>query len=93
MGLVDGVGAASLFACPGCRSQVVEAEAGFRCSSPACAFHAEGSFPALGRWPVLVDFEHSILQPGRLHASTGLAEPGDRRWSIDRLPSRLRRLW
>jgi ubiquinone/menaquinone biosynthesis C-methylase UbiE len=46
----------------------------------------------VGRWPVFVDFERSILERGELH--TGLAPlTGARRWSIDRLPVWLRSWW
>jgi ubiquinone/menaquinone biosynthesis C-methylase UbiE len=46
-----------------------------------------GSFPIIERWPALVDFEHSILEPDAL---LGSATGGLNPWSIDRLPRRLR---
>jgi ubiquinone/menaquinone biosynthesis C-methylase UbiE len=50
-------------------------------------FSASGAFPLVGRWPALVDFEHSILERQEL---LGSATPGPNAWSIDRLPRRLR---
>lgn len=85
-----------LLVCPRCRSRLL-AEAGpeaesetFRCGSPACPLHRAGSFPQVGRWPVLVDFERSVLRRNQVGPSTGAALP---RPEIDRLPRALRGLW
>lgn len=88
MGLLDLADVAPLLVCPRCRCRVVEAAEGFRCSSKSCVFNAPGSLPLIEGWPTLVDFERSILEP----AATG-ASPGLSRWSIDRLPRRLRSWW
>jgi SAM-dependent methyltransferase len=58
--------------------------------------HAHDSFPLVGRWPALVDFEHSILVRRDLVSSTvSKAGPltGSQRWSIDRLPVWFRSWW
>lgn len=47
----------------------------------------------VGRWPVFVDFERSILQRSELRASPNTGSPprpGMYRWSIERLPAWLR---
>jgi ubiquinone/menaquinone biosynthesis C-methylase UbiE len=96
MGLVDLAGVAPLLICPRCGSSLATEAETFRCSSPTCVFSAPGAFPLVGRWPVFVDFERSILDRGDLQASTraGLAPlTGNRRWSRDRLPTSLRRWW
>jgi len=93
MGLLDLADVAPLLVCPRCRCRVVEAAEGFRCSSDSCVFNAPGSFPLIERWPTLVDFERSILEPAELQGSATGAGPGLNRWSIDRLPRRLRSWW
>ena len=92
MVLVKPADVTPLLVCPRCRSDVVESAEGFHCGSQSCPLSATGSFPMIERWPTLVDFEHSILDPGELHGSGGGAAPGGR-WSIDRLPPRLRSWW
>jgi SAM-dependent methyltransferase len=50
----------------------------------------------VGRWPVLIDFERSILEEGEVRSaqsSGSVPNPGTHRWSIDRLPVWLRSLW
>jgi ubiquinone/menaquinone biosynthesis C-methylase UbiE len=93
MGLLDLADVAPLLACPRCRSHVVEAAEGFGCSSDSCALSAPGSFPVTGGWPTLVDFEHSIFEPAELLGPSIEAAPGLGRWSIGRLPPRLRSWW
>jgi SAM-dependent methyltransferase len=93
MGLVELTDVTPLLVCPRCRCRVVEAAKGFRCSSESCAFSTPGSFPLIERWPVLVDFERSILEPAELQGSATGAGPGASRWSIDRLPRWLRSWW
>ena len=95
MSLVDLSSIASLLICPRCGSPLAPSEPGFRCSSASCAFHPPASFPLSEPWPVLVDFEHSILQRDDAvvtDASVGVAL-GAGRWSIDRLPRRMRSWW
>jgi ubiquinone/menaquinone biosynthesis C-methylase UbiE len=87
MGLVQLADVAPLLVCPRCRSRAVAEEEGFRCTSESCPFNAPGSFPIVERWPALGDFEHSILDQAEL---VGSATGGVNRWSIDRLPPRLR---
>jgi ubiquinone/menaquinone biosynthesis C-methylase UbiE len=93
MGLIPLAEVEPLLVCPRCRSALVADPPGRRCASPDCALSAPRSFPAAGRWPVLVDFEHSILVPGDLPAAPGEGAPPRRRWSIERVPRRLRRWW
>jgi SAM-dependent methyltransferase len=93
MGLVDLAEIVPLLVCPRCRSRLTESGEGFRCTSACCAFNAVGSFPLVGPWPTLVDFERSILTPSDLHGTAARAGPGVTRWSIDRLPRRLRAWW
>jgi ubiquinone/menaquinone biosynthesis C-methylase UbiE len=50
-------------------------------------FSPPGSFPVIERWPVLADFEHSVLDPAEL---LRLATGDERRWSIERVPRRFR---
>jgi SAM-dependent methyltransferase len=94
--LVDLASVASLLICPRCRSRLAETEHSFRCSSSACGLGAQQAFPVVERSPVLIDFERSILQPGDLRRRWGAEstlDPARRRWSIERLPTRLRPLW
>lgn len=87
MGLVHLGDVSPLLACPRCRCRVVQEEEGFRCSSDSCVYSAPGSFPLIEQWPVLADFEHSILEPAGVR---GAESGAGNRWSIDRLPRRLR---
>jgi ubiquinone/menaquinone biosynthesis C-methylase UbiE len=96
MGLVELARVRSLLICPRCGSQLVETAGALRCGSESCALGAAGGFPTVGRWPVLVDFERSIVDEGELRAaqaSGSVPSPGTHRWSIDRLPARLQSLW
>jgi SAM-dependent methyltransferase len=93
MGLSDLAEVASLLTCPRCGSALVEAGGTFRCSSQSCDLRAPGAFPVLARWPVLVDFERSILQRGELQTSPDTPHAVRHRWSIDRLPRWLRSPW
>jgi ubiquinone/menaquinone biosynthesis C-methylase UbiE len=93
MGLVELTDVVPLLVCPRCRSRVREAEDAFRCSSESCDLNAPGSFPIIERWPALIDFDRSILErddvPGP-DDGNGLVAG---RWSIRRLPPRLRSWW
>jgi ubiquinone/menaquinone biosynthesis C-methylase UbiE len=98
MGLVDLPDVAPFLVCPRCKSGLVESDRSFWCSSPSCDLHAADSFPLVGRWPALVDFERSILVRRNLLSSSWSATSsgpltGSRKWSIDRLPAWLRSLW
>jgi SAM-dependent methyltransferase len=93
MGLVSLADVAPLFVCPRCRSAVVEAGGSFRCSSSECGLSVPDSFPVIERWPALIDFERSILEPSFLRSPASGSDPGVNRWSIDRLPSGLRSIW
>jgi SAM-dependent methyltransferase len=96
MGLVDLASVASLLICPRCGCALVETRGGFRCGSASCAFGGSATFPMVGRWPALVDFERSIVDEGELRSaqrSGSVPNPGTHRWSIDRLPAWLRSLW
>jgi SAM-dependent methyltransferase len=93
MGLIPLAEVESLLVCPRCRSALMADPPGRRCASPGCPLSAPRSFAAAGRWPVLVDFEHSILTPGDLLAAPDGAAPQRRRWSIERVPRRLRWWW
>jgi SAM-dependent methyltransferase len=47
----------------------------------------------MGGWPVLVDFERSILTPGELGPEQISSAPIAHRWTVDRMPPWLRSLW
>jgi SAM-dependent methyltransferase len=82
-----------ILVCPRCRSRLLRADGGFRCSSGTCALSAEGSFPAVGGQPVLVDFDESILDREEA-AGAGPGTPlVSHRWGLERLPPGVRRLW
>ena len=96
MGLVELESVAPLLICPRCGCGLVETEGAYRCGAVSCVFSAPGAFPVVGRWPVLVDFERSILRPDTILAlsdSCSVPLTGIRRWSIDRLPPPLRSWW
>jgi ubiquinone/menaquinone biosynthesis C-methylase UbiE len=93
MGLVELADIVPLLICPRCRSRVTESAQDFHCSSESCPFSEPRSFPLIERWPTLVDFERSILEPAELQGPSSGEGPGLSRWSIDRLPRRLRSWW
>ncbi len=95
MVLVDLESVASLLTCPRCGFKLLKPNGGFRCSSTSCALRSTGAFRVVGRWPVLVDFEQSILESATFQPARGGAAPllGRRRWSRERLPARLQRSW
>lgn len=64
MGLMSEYELASLLACPRCRSALEAVGDGYRCT---CGFAGR----RLGRWPVLVDFDSSIIDEARLEARGG----------------------
>jgi SAM-dependent methyltransferase len=87
--------ALALVVCPRCRSPLEVAGATRRCSAAGCALAAPGSFPGAGAWPVLVDFERSILTRDDAVATPGaaLAPGAARRRAAALLPRRLRAVW
>jgi SAM-dependent methyltransferase len=90
MALMDPAELAPLLACPRCRSPLrVAGGEDLRCRNDSCGMAAAGPFRRSGRWPVLVDFERSILDPGAL-PTAGAEGAGI---SIERVPAPLRRLW
>jgi SAM-dependent methyltransferase len=95
MPLADRSHALSLLVCPRCGSALEHSDGAGRCLSPTCPHRAAGSFPTVGSWPVLVDFERSILEREALEASPGAAlAPGALRRRVSaHVPSRLRALW
>jgi ubiquinone/menaquinone biosynthesis C-methylase UbiE len=93
MGLAALAEVAPLLVCPRCRCHVADGAEGFRCTSDTCALNAPGSFPRIERWPVLVDFERSILESADLTGSLIGPDPDSKRWSINRLPRRLQSWW
>jgi SAM-dependent methyltransferase len=93
MGLVMLAEVESLLVCPRCRSSIVGSAEGWRCGSPNCPLRVPGAFPFAGRWPALVDFERSILQPRALLAAHKGGGRGRRRWALERLPPRIRSWW
>jgi SAM-dependent methyltransferase len=95
MGLVTLSEIEALLTCPSCGSRLAGSETTFRCSSTACALSAS-SFPVVGEWPVLVDFERSILRADEVETPDAFGAggyPATSQWSIDRLPDQLRFLW
>lgn len=84
-----------LLVCPRCRSSLADARGTFHCTSPDCPYHASAGFPVSGRWPVLVDFERSVLSREELSTGagrTGLTHPRPP-GHADRLPAALARVW
>jgi SAM-dependent methyltransferase len=68
----------SLLVCPRCRASLVREHVGYRCTSDSCPYRQKGSFPLLGRWPLLLDIEQSIQTPDRLAvAGTELSARAD----------------
>jgi SAM-dependent methyltransferase len=92
MGLVSLVSIESLLACPRCRAALIRSREGLCCSAATCELSAPEAFPVSGRMPVLVDFDASILRREDI-APAGEASVAAARWSGERLPSWLRRLW
>ncbi|HUR80227.1 MAG TPA: class I SAM-dependent methyltransferase [Thermoanaerobaculia bacterium] len=56
----------ALVVCPRCRGALEGSWDALRCANDACALDA---FHTVGRWPVLVDFDDSILDEQRILAS------------------------
>lgn len=92
MGLVELESMTGLLVCPRCGCDLVVDSGAYHCGSPACECAPDG-FATVGPWPVLVDFERSVLHRDDLEASSpsGVGHHGaPPKPSIDRLPRRLR---
>ncbi|MES5817997.1 class I SAM-dependent methyltransferase [Streptomyces sp. RG80] len=87
MALVDPERVRRLLVCPRCRSTLVDGANGLRCDAPGCPCRT--AFPEAGRWPVLVDFEGSILDRENMSTRVGADAVGP----AQRLPAPLRRIW
>jgi SAM-dependent methyltransferase len=96
MTLVDLDAVSPLLRCPRCGSELSTAADSLQCNSTACDLHVPGALRVLGRLPVLVDFERSIVSADDLFSASdaaGTPLTGTRRWSIDRAPPALRGWW
>ncbi|MCL6670375.1 methyltransferase domain-containing protein [Streptomyces panaciradicis] len=95
MPLVDLEEFRQLLACPRCRSPLTTQPGGFSCTESSCPYHDSPAFPVTGRWPVLVDFDRSVV--GRPAAAMALEPKESSRphcpQGADGLPSPLRRVW
>ena len=60
---------ALLFICPRCKTELVCASDGYACANPDCLYAREKQFRVAGAFPVLVDFEKSILDESRVFAT------------------------
>lgn len=79
-----------LLVCPRCRSRLAARPGGLNCTDPACVYHAPMAFPMAGQWPVLVDFERSVVDREAAPATAGSPNPAR---GADGLPAPLRRLF
>ncbi|AZP21712.1 SAM-dependent methyltransferase [Streptomyces aquilus] len=83
--------------CPRCRSALANEAGTLRCTSPTCPHHSRDAFPVVGNWPLLVDFECSVLRRDELVLATERAGTVLRGEipapAIERLPTALRGLW
>jgi SAM-dependent methyltransferase len=87
-----------LLVCPRCRSRLMEDNRGFRCTDLSCPYAVTNSFPIIGGWPVVVDFERSVLMP-QVTAEWSTSREGTEvatalhRSGIQRVPRLLRGIW
>jgi SAM-dependent methyltransferase len=98
MGLASLDDIARLLICPRCRSSLIEDTCGFRCSNLGCLYAVSNAFPLVGRWPVVVDFEQSVISkdsvagcgrgPTDAEVCQALTVP-----AISRVPRSLRGIW
>jgi SAM-dependent methyltransferase len=98
MGLASLGNIAPLLICPRCRSSLVEDRSGFRCTDMTCVYAASNSFPIVGRWPVVVDFERSVLKADSRAAWGKRSKEAEVRRAlsaptIQRVPRSLRGIW
>jgi SAM-dependent methyltransferase/uncharacterized protein YbaR (Trm112 family) len=87
-----------LLICPRCRSSLVEEIRGFRCSDLTCRYAVTNSFPIIGGWPVVLDFERSVLMPQVVTERSTSLEAAEvsmalHRSGIQRVPRLLRGVW
>ena len=88
-----------LLVCPRCRSALTAGAGQLHCTSPACLYSASPGFPVTGRWPVLVDFERSVVGREETGEAIGRTDGAPRAAGVvsgagaDRLPAVLRRVW
>ncbi|GAA2758388.1 hypothetical protein GCM10009872_37480 [Actinopolymorpha rutila] len=85
-----------LLVCPRCRSAVAADGAAFRCTAIGCPYAEVGSFPIVGDWPVLVDFERSVLSRDEVSAWAGTSGRARRelhRSRVGAIPPAVRRIW
>ncbi|MEU5320350.1 class I SAM-dependent methyltransferase [Streptomyces sp. NPDC021056] len=84
-----------LLVCPRCRSALAEKPGALNCSAPACLYHAAMTFPMAGPWPVLVDFERSVVDREEVVAAADRSRADGPKPAglVHRLPAPLRRLW
>ncbi|MFF5493588.1 class I SAM-dependent methyltransferase [Streptomyces aquilus] len=73
-----------LLVCPRCRSELVAEPDALHCAARDCAYGRTGAFPMVGRWPVLVDFERSVMDRAVV--------PAEGAGRADSLPAPVRRL-
>lgn len=78
-----------LLVCPLCRAELETDPGGLHCTHSTCACRSPAAFPLLDRWPVLVDFERSVVTRDSVAPPVGRA---DARRGADGLPAPLRRL-
>ncbi|WAC92695.1 class I SAM-dependent methyltransferase [Mycobacterium sp. Aquia_213] len=71
----------NLFICPRCAHSVRSEAGSWRCANASCRY-ADEPFPVVAGVPALVDFEHSVVDAGRLRASEGASNV--RRWGLNR---------
>ena len=94
MGLVNLETISELLVCPRCKSPLERTPAAYRCGSDTCELARDQAFPFVDRWPLLVDFEGSILRPDRFQTSPGCTPlTGRKRVTSNSLPRWVRRLW
>jgi len=91
LGLLDSATARSFLICPRCHADLRQAGDCLRCSSESCPLSVHSSFPQIGRWPALIDFDHSIVGREQLDAASRGCGPTDP--AIERLPRWLRPVW
>ena len=87
-----------LLICPRCGSSLVEEIRGFRCTDLTCRYAVTHSFPIIRDWPVVVDFERSVLMPQVVTERSTALEGTEvsmalHRSGIQRVPRSLRGIW
>jgi SAM-dependent methyltransferase len=94
MGLLNLETISELLACPRCKSFLVRTPMAYRCTSETCDLARDEAFPFVDRWPLLVDFEGSILRRDRFQTGPGSTPlTGQKRVTSGSLPRWARRFW